>query len=382
VALASLVLAALTTARAEAQFGVPGGGFGPGVIGGGIGRPALVTGGFIPQNPNIGLNPYVNPGIDPFSPISPLINPLAAYGFGLGLNPTAGYLMGVADVTNANAQYQVTIQRARMLNEEALRSQLATRRAAIEEARWERATTPGAEDIRLREMAMSLARSRRNPPVGEIWSGKALNDILAYLIDQQGKGAKGPDVSLTEDMLAKINVTDGTGGNVGLLKDGGKVLWPAVLQGPDFTPMREMLDKKLPDAVETLRFNRPVEKGTLDAIKSALKSAQQKLDDSVGKLTPTESLQGNRFLGQLDDAFKVLQSPMATNYFTGKWAAKAGNVRELVDQMTKTGLRFAAATPGDEAAYRALYNAVASYDAGIQSLTTQPVNTQPPMPPR
>jgi len=350
-----------------------------------MGGPVLTTGGFVP-NPYVqaqaaaaaaGLanNPLTNPGFDAIAATPAYQNPYMPYGY---MDPVSGYLRGVADITTADAQWQVTIQRARMLNEETLRSQLATRRAIIEQARWERMNTPGAEDIRLAEMAMSLNRSRRNPPVGEIWSGKALNDLLAFLIDQQGRGAKGPLVPLDEEVLKKINVTDGTGGNVGLLKDGGKIPWPSVLQGQNWAQLRAALDKKLPDAVETLKFGRPVEKGTLDDIKAAMRAARQQLNDDIGKLLPSEYLEATRFLNQLDDSVRALQNPNASNYFTGKWAAKATTVNELVKQMTDTGLRFAPATPGDEAAYRAIHSALVSYDAGLAALTTQPMNPRPP----
>jgi hypothetical protein len=390
-ALASLALVAFWGARAEAQFGLfPGANaYQNAVVGRAIGTPAfgnaaLSTGGFIP-NPYATAgaaaaaaamvnNPFTNPAFDAIAATPGYQNPYAPYGWG---DPVSGYLRGVADVTTANAQWEVTIQRARMLNEEALRMQLGTRRAVIEQARWERMNTPGAEDIRLAEMAMSLARSRRNPPVGEIWSGKALNDLLAYLIDQQGRGNKGPLVALDEDLLKKINVTDGTGGNVGLLRDGGKITWwPQILQGKDFATLREKLDKKLPDAVNTLKFGQPVEKGTLDDIKAAVREARKELDNNIARLLPSDYLEATRFLNQLDESIRALQNPNASNYFTGKWAAKANNVNELVKQMTDTGLRFAPATPGDEAAYRVLHNALVSYDAGMPALTTQPM----PMP--
>lgn len=371
-ALASLALLALAP-RAEAQF------VGGSVLGPGFGGPVLTTGGFAPinpyaqagalaaiNNPNLATNPFANPALDAIAATPGYVNPYNPAGW--GFDPVSGFLRGIADVTTANAQSYVTIQRARILNQQALQSQIDTRRRLIEEARWERMNTPGAEDIRLRDMEMALARSRRNPPVGEIWSGKALNVLLAHLIDQQGKGNKGPLVALDEDVLKKVNVTDGTGGNVGLLKADGKIPWVPSLQGMDFASLRETLDAKLPAAVTQLKFGQPVEKGTLDDIRAALRAANAKLDEIIARLSPTDYLEAKRFLGQLDQAQRALQNPNATNYFTGKWAAKATNVNELVKQMAETGLQFAPATPGDEAAYRSLYYSLASYDANLPAL--------------
>jgi hypothetical protein len=41
-------------------------------------------------------------------------------------------------------------------------------------------------------------------------------------------------------------------------------------------------------------------------------------------------------------------------------------VAELVQFLTDNGLVFASAAPGDETAYRALYDALAAYDAANQ----------------
>ena len=42
-------------------------------------------------------------------------------------------------------------------------------------------------------------------------------------------------------------------------------------------------------------------------------------------------------------------------------------MQELVRNMSRQGLRFAPASPGGEAAYRALYNAMVSYTAGAET---------------
>ena len=60
-----------------------------------------------------------------------------------------------------------------------------------------------------------------------------------------------------------------------------------------------------------------------------------------------------------------MKSPGATKYFDGTWVARGKDVAELVNYMREQGLQFAAATPGDDAAYRALYNALAAYYDGL-----------------
>jgi hypothetical protein len=52
-------------------------------------------------------------------------------------------------------------------------------------------------------------------------------------------------------------------------------------------------------------------------------------------------------------------------YLSPSWVSKARDVAELVHFMSRSGLRFAPATPGDEPAYAALYRALADLDAGL-----------------
>jgi hypothetical protein len=56
-------------------------------------------------------------------------------------------------------------------------------------------------------------------------------------------------------------------------------------------------------------------------------------------------------------------------------------VPELVQSMTKQGLRFAPGTPGSEAAYQAVYNAMVAYAAGADSGSGFRVQAAPPPPP-
>ena len=68
-----------------------------------------------------------------------------------------------------------------------------------------------------------------NPPETEIWSGYSLNTLLANLQQLAGKGVEGPTVALDPASLKQINVTVKGQGNVGLLKERGKLNWPFAL---------------------------------------------------------------------------------------------------------------------------------------------------------
>jgi hypothetical protein len=80
--------------------------------------------------------------------------------------------------------------------------------------------------------------------------------------------------------------------------------------------------------------------------------------------------ESKRFLNDLEDALKVLERPDASSYVNGKFAAKGATVRDLVNNMSKNGLSFAASVPGDEAAYVSLQRAMAQYDISSTSMVS------------
>jgi hypothetical protein len=298
------------------------------------------------------------------------------YGYGWGTqwmqNPYEGYMNGAANVTMANAQYQQTIQQAKLTREQARRSSLETRRAAIEERQYELSLRPDPEKIRQEQMMRSLQRSRNNPPLVDIWSATALNDLLRDIQSSQTRGVSGREVPLPPEVLQHINVTTGTTtGGIGLLRDNGKLSWPYVLQQPFFDNQCKRLDELLPQAVNEARTGR-VSRQLLDSIRSTQKDLERSLDAHVADLTPSEFTEASRYVRELKDSIRVLQQSDVSKYFSSAWTPKGSTVGELVQQMTRQGLRFAPAASGDEPYYTSLHRALVDYDMGVAQLTAVP----------
>jgi hypothetical protein len=304
------------------------------------------------------------------------------YGLGGGLgwgwgtqwmmNPYEGYLSGASSLTNANAQYQVTINQAKLLRQEAIRSAFQTRRAAIEEAEYERAHMPDPEKIRQEQLARELDRARVSPPLTEVWSGKSLNTLLRNAISQQSQGVRGPNIPLNEDTLKSINPTAGdTRGNVGLLKDNGNLQWPQGLQGEAFKDAREDINRRLKQAVQTVTAgNKSPDESTLADLQADLKRMNETVDNSVNVISPDQYIEAKRYLSQVGNALTALRDRNVSNYFNENWRPRGKTVAELVKFMADRGLWFAPAAPGDESAYLALYHALAAFDAGMPRLAT------------
>jgi hypothetical protein len=291
-------------------------------------------------------------------------------------DPYGGYMHGVADVIRSQGQFMIDRQQSLLVREEVRSKKLEYRKKELEQWLWERQNMPTLEDERERSQKEQLRRSRNDPPLNEIWSAKALNDLLADAKKIRSEGALASSAPLSGELLAKINVTSGkSGGNIGLLKE-GKLSWPLMLRRKIFAKERERVDQLVKQALNQA-VRGQIDAETLDEMMRAVSALQRQVDGQLksshaeGIWSPTIYMDAKNFLRQFDDALRVLQQPDAANYLTGKYAAKGKTVAELVQYMTENGLFFAPASAGNETAYTALHRALAVYDSqGGTQLTT------------
>ena len=298
-------------------------------------------------------------------------------GTGLG-NAYAGYgqymgatLSGSADVISADAQAQIAYQQSNLLGQQVKQAKLETKRKALEEWLYERAITPTTEDERERSQWEQLRRSRNNPPFSEIWSAKALNDLLDSIRKSYSATQQGPPVPIPSTVLPQINYTTGTTYvGAGLLKPGVQLPWPDALQDTGFDKLRTSTDELIAKALEegiqkgrvTSRIVRDIT-SNLDALNDRVLALTRSED-----LTPTDSIQAKRFLRELRASCAVLKQPNVGQYFAANSKPEANNVAGLIDQMNARGLRFAPAVTGNEESYNSLYQAMVVYEVNLAQM--------------
>jgi hypothetical protein len=221
-------------------------------------------------------------------------------------------------------------------------------------------------------MREQVRRSLNDPPITEIWSAKALNDLLADIqkIPAEKRKEGLPGGTLDEDLLKRINVTSGKeGGNVGILKDamdGRGLSWPFALLDPSLKEDRDRVDSLTREVIQQANAGK-IDANIVRELDSNVRRLNTWLYRNVGDLPPTQYIEAKRFLNDFNSALSVMRQPDASNHFTRRYAARGRNVNELVKNMTDLGLQFAPATTGDEAAYVALQRALAAYDSAFQN---------------
>jgi hypothetical protein len=301
------------------------------------------------------------------------------YGSGavVGGDPYGGYLSGAASVISAQGQYLVNTQHAYLTKEQVRSAQIDNRRKAFDEWMYEKANTPTLNETRMKEQQEELRRALTQPQETEIWSGKSLNDILANAQQMQARGIQGPDVPLNAQMLKNINVSVKLQGNAALLKQPEKLKWPLALQTlpPKATTkdMRDQIDKLMVQGKKQAMESGQVDADVLDQLDRSIGKLREILRDQVSNISFGDYTAGRRYLGDLDQAVTVLKQADAGKYVSGAYAAKGHTVNELVDYMSQNGLKFAAASAGEEGAYSGLYQSLLRYTLGNSAMTSNPL---------
>jgi len=294
-------------------------------------------------------------------------------GYGGIYTPAQGELYGQAALTSAQADFYSKIMQAKLTREEVYRSKIQTAR---ERMKWEleyEAMRPGLQEYREKQLALDLRIARGDAPVSAVVSGRALNDLLKSINAPGRKLNRGATIPLEEDLLKNITVSGPTSlGNVGLLKDGGKLDWALPLKDKRFEDARERFSQSLEEAVKQLKApGGRLGAGLLKSLEDDLGTLNGQLVAAAEEISPSAYIDARQYLNKVRDAVRALSDRNVANYFNNTWTARGRNVAELAEHMRTNGLRFAPAAPGEESAYAALYQALRAFEADLQQTASR-----------
>ena len=287
--------------------------------------------------------------------------------WGYHYNPYGSYLHGAADVIRAQGQFLIYKQRASLLREEVKRAKLVTQKQALEHYEWERDfRVASLERDRERVRKAEVERSRNFPPVTEILSAAALNNLVGEL--GKHSSSAGASIRVEGEWLRHVNLsTPGITGNIALLKDPA-LFWPTFFSyRKTLAEQRESVEQALAQAWEK-SFRGKVDVELVIELRRSIKLLRGEVRraaraDEGPITTPADLSKAYRFLDDLYAAVSVLERPDAAYYLN---PLQGKTVTELVAYMKRNGLEFAPATTGSERFYVALHRALADELARLQ----------------
>ncbi|MBI2804443.1 MAG: hypothetical protein HYX68_05590 [Planctomycetes bacterium] len=324
---------------------------------------------YSPGAPGYGaINPYspaAAAAINPYNPYNPIL-PYSPYnGFNYG-NSEGAILMGNADVMRAYGTTVTNLEQARLMREQWHQAKLETRKKAFDLKMYIEANTPSYNEVLEKNMKLLLRRIQNNSLPGEVSSGKSLNFLLDDLRKHPNQKLSQDSGQLSYDILKHLNVTKNQYG-LGLFRDDGKLTWPVALQERMTVTQRKALDGQIQ------RLVTEATKGRLDAtalkdIRAEVDKLREELVKKANEVPSTQYTDAKRFLQEFHEATVALErgeAPVQADF--QRYIESGKSIQEIAKYMVTRGLRFASATAADEAAYRAIHSALATYNIALNA---------------
>src|SRR5262249_33518777 len=151
--------------------------------------------------------------------------------------------------------------------------------------------------------------------------GAALNTIMSAIQTPIQNGV-GPMIPLDPTILQRINVSGGTStGNLGVLKDGGKLKWPMALRGQNFATEREQLNHLAPQAAKQAASGN-VDTDTIQQMQDAVSKMNSAITSNIDSISMNDYTSAKQYMRQLESSIKSLSDADVANYASGRWAAR------------------------------------------------------------
>jgi hypothetical protein len=223
-----------------------------------------------------------------------------------------------------------------------------------------------SEEIQERQRQLELRHALNDPPATEIDSGDVLNSLLKTIQSMQTHGVTGPVVPLDAETLRHIHLSGTGGGNPAALQT-QKISWPLVMRDTPYDADRARFQELTDTALKQLTSDN-LQLSTVRELEATVDHMEATLNARARDESLPDVIDVQKQLETLRDGIAALKSPGAANYLDTRWAAQGRDVNELVSNMTRENLRFAAASAGDEGCYQVLYRLMAAYVSGASQV--------------
>ncbi|MBX9626926.1 MAG: hypothetical protein K2X82_24205 [Gemmataceae bacterium] len=280
--------------------------------------------------------------------------------------PTASAYMTGGVQNAAVDQAAKDFARAQMKASAARNVQPGARNAVYDQWAYERLGAPGLAAVAPgREMPDALAEALTAPDPAALASGEALNHVLVATVAAEPKAPKVESVYVSPLVLSKVRFAGASADAVNLVRQAGRVAYPAAFESGALAEYRPALDRDLAAVATPVLSGKAPDPAKVAALEADAAKARQALEPAVLDMGFEDAIAARRFLNRVEATAKALRAPGAAGLVDPRWAAEGVSTADLIKHMTRNKLLFGPAGPGDEDAYLALHRGLAAYLFGL-----------------
>jgi hypothetical protein len=292
---------------------------------------------------------------------SPNMGYSAPYSWSGGRVPSTGYMSGSSgryDSYSVQRDFEKA-QRDATLN---WRSPGAAKNLISNQWAYEKiGMTPAAAAAAAKDTSDSLINALHARTETEVASGEALNHILAATVVAEAKGGKGVSAFLPPQVLGDVRFAGKAGEALDLLRQAGRLPFPAAFDTPELRPMRDAIERDFAALAAPMLLGKPYESGKLAILEADLKKTELASPVVIREQSFEDAIATRRFLNQLAGLTRTLRAGGTTGLLNPAWATDGTSVADLVKHMAKYKIQFGAAPEGNEPSYLALHRALTTY---------------------
>ena len=166
----------------------------------------------------------------------------------------------------------------------------------------------------------------------DVASGGALNHILSSIIAAEQKGAKGFPRS-SPQLLDSVRYSGGPADALNLVRQSGRLQFPAAFDAPELRDLRDQLDKDFAAVATPILAGKPLDSAKLMKLELTLSKLETASAPVVRNLSFEDAIAARKFLNQFANALRSMKAGV-TGLVNPAWAMEGTNVADLVKLMT------------------------------------------------
>lgn len=200
----------------------------------------------------------------------------------------------------------------------------------------------------------------------EIKSGRALNDILAIIIDLDKRGIRaGGGSYLAPELFTNIRYANGAAGDLTNWVRTGEIEFPNLFLSDDYAIPRAWLRHDFGTAAKDLRACKTPESAVAIGLQTAGRTIRRTFDERKTNLSPADVKLGEQFLARFDAVVAIVRAPATAELIVAEWPSLGVGIVEFTQHLARHRLQFAPAPDGCEETYRSLHQALSAYAVSL-----------------
>jgi hypothetical protein len=204
-----------------------------------------------------------------------------------------------------------------------------------------------------------------NASDADIQSGRALNDILATIIDLEKRGYRADGSYLAPELFADIRFAGTATSDLTNWVRVGEIEFPNLFQSNEYAIPRAWLRQDFGTVAGNIRAGKTPESALAIGLQTAGRTIRRTFEEKKSTLSADDAKRGEQFLARFDAAVAIVRAPATAELIVPEWSSLGVGIVEFTQHLSRNRLQFGHAPNGRDETYRTLHQALSAYAVSL-----------------